>query len=162
MPFRRQLHEYSSGTDTPDPSEKGTGHHVWVVTGPLAVAALPVIPNFSLPRAVDTPPRLTKLNLRGIAMPRPEKGGALISLPSGADDFRIGDWWSSLKEAKLFLPFGFAEVMAALDLISVEPLTRLTATACENIKTKTKWTEQFKVRSHWDADSGLIPPPIPI
>jgi hypothetical protein len=82
-------------------------------------------------------------------MPRPQRGVDLIVLQAGAFDFRRGDWWSTYKEGRLFLPRGFPEAMAKLDLNSVEPLVRLTEQASKNIVQDTQWTRQLPARNHW-------------
>lgn len=86
----------------------------------------------------------------GEIMPRPANGRDLITIEAGAPDFRRGNWWSTYKEARVFLLRGFSDAMALLELNSVEHLQRFDQAAAAAVRTQTPWTqEQLAVRSHW-------------
>lgn len=83
-------------------------------------------------------------------MPRPALGAQLIHLEAGWPDFRRGDWWSTYKEARLFVARGFAETMTTLDLHTVQPLSPFTKPAADDIAANTRWPISLPVQRHWE------------
>jgi hypothetical protein len=81
-------------------------------------------------------------------MPRPNDASDLIRFEAGAEDFRVGDWWSTFKEARLFLPRGFAAAMKTLGLHTVDPLNEFATDAVQAIN-GTGWKEQLPSK-HWN------------
>lgn len=82
-------------------------------------------------------------------MSRPPRASDLISVRSGETEFRKGDWWSPLKDARLFFPKGFQDAMADLDLNTIEPLLAHSAEAARIVGEETDWTKSLPARLHW-------------
>jgi hypothetical protein len=81
-------------------------------------------------------------------MPKPAEASELIALEEGAPDYRRGNWWTSFKEARLFIAHGYAEAMSKLKVHEVRALTPWAERAVRSID-QTGWRLQLPSR-HWN------------